>query len=41
VRKIHSQGFPDFREFLESVEGLRAEPANVQLLTVIGSYRLF
>jgi hypothetical protein len=34
-------GFPEFREFLEGVEGSRAEPANVQPLTVIGSYRLF
>ena len=34
-------GFPEFREFLESVEGSRAEPANVQPLTVVGSYRLF
>jgi hypothetical protein len=34
-------GFPEFREFLEGVEDSRAEPANVQLLTVIGSYRLF
>ena len=34
-------GFPEFREFLEGVEGSRAEPPNVQPLTVIGSYRLF
>jgi hypothetical protein len=34
-------GFPEFREFLEGVEASRAEPANVQPLTVIGSYRLF
>jgi hypothetical protein len=34
-------GFPEFRELLERVEGSRAEPANVQPLTVIGSYRLF
>jgi hypothetical protein len=34
-------GFPEFREFLEGVEGSRAEPSNVQPLTVIGSYRLF
>jgi hypothetical protein len=35
------QGFPEFREFLERLEGWRAEPPNVQPLTVIGSYRLF
>jgi hypothetical protein len=34
-------GLPEFREFLEGVEASRAEPANVQPLTVIGSYRLF
>jgi hypothetical protein len=34
-------GFPEFQEFLEGVEGSRAEPPNVQPLTVIGSYRLF
>ncbi len=34
-------GFPEFREFLEGVECSRAEPANVQPLTIIGSYRLF
>lgn len=34
-------GFPEFREFLEGVEASRAEPANVQPLTVIGSYCLF
>jgi hypothetical protein len=33
--------FPEFREFLDGVEGSRTEPANVQPLTVIGSYRLF
>jgi hypothetical protein len=33
--------FPEFREFLEGVEASRAEPAKVQPLTVIGSYRLF
>jgi hypothetical protein len=33
--------FPEFREFLEGVEASRAEPADVQPLTVIGSYRLF
>jgi len=33
--------FPGFREFLEVVEASRAEPANVQPLTIIGSYRLF
>jgi hypothetical protein len=32
---------PEFREFLEGIEASRAEPANVQPLTVIGSYRLF
>jgi hypothetical protein len=34
-------GFPEFREFLAGVEGSRAEPANVQPLTAVGSYRLF
>jgi hypothetical protein len=34
-------GLPEFRELQECVEGSRAEPANVQPLTVIGSYRLF
>lgn len=34
-------GFPEFQEFLAGVEASRAEPANVQPLTVIGSYRLF
>jgi hypothetical protein len=34
-------GLPEFREFFEGVEASRAEPANVQPLTVIGSYRLF
>jgi hypothetical protein len=34
-------GFPEFREFLEGVEASRAEPANVQPMTVIGSYRMF
>lgn len=34
-------GFPEFQEFLEEVETQRAEPANVQPLTVVGSYRLF
>jgi hypothetical protein len=33
--------FPEFREFLEGVEASRAEPAKVQPLTVVGSYRLF
>lgn len=33
--------FREFREFLDGVEGARAEPANVQPLTVIGSYRFF
>jgi hypothetical protein len=34
-------GFPEFQEFLEGVEASRAEPANVQPLEVIGSYRMF
>ena len=34
-------GFPEFREFLAGVEASRAEPADVQPLTVVGSYRLF
>jgi hypothetical protein len=34
-------GLPAFQEFLEAVEAVRAEPANAQPLTVIGSYRLF
>jgi hypothetical protein len=34
-------GIPEFRAFLEGVEASRAEPANVQPMTVIGSYRLF
>ncbi len=34
-------GFPEFQQFIEEVEALRAEPANVQPLTVVGSYRLF
>jgi hypothetical protein len=33
--------FPEFRELLEGVEASRAEPPDVQPLTVIGSYRLF
>jgi len=42
VQKIHSRVSPEFREFLEGVDGSRAEPAaNIQPLTVIGSYRLF
>ena len=32
---------PEFREFIEGVEASRAEPPNVQPLTVVGSYRLF
>ncbi|MGB0094419.1 MAG: hypothetical protein WBP81_18050 [Solirubrobacteraceae bacterium] len=32
---------PEFRELQERVAGSRAEPASVQPLTVIGSYRLF
>jgi hypothetical protein len=34
-------GFPEFRAFLEGVEASRAEPADVQPLAVVGSYRLF
>jgi hypothetical protein len=34
-------GFPEFRALQEVVERSRAEPNNVQTLTVIGSYRLF
>jgi hypothetical protein len=34
-------GFPEFRELQALVEGSRAEPNNVQTVTVIGSYRLF
>jgi hypothetical protein len=34
-------GLPEFREFLAGVEASRAEPADVQPLKVIGSYRLF
>jgi hypothetical protein len=34
-------GFPEFQELQEVVEGWRAEPNNVQPLTVVGSYRLF
>jgi hypothetical protein len=34
-------GFPEFQELLEAVEAVRAEPAKVQPLTVVGSYRLF
>jgi hypothetical protein len=34
-------GFTEFHELLEVVEGSRAEPNDVQPLTVIGSYRLF
>jgi hypothetical protein len=34
-------GFAEFREFLEGVEASRAAPADVQPLTVVGSYRLF
>jgi hypothetical protein len=33
-------GFAEFREFLEGVEASRAAPADVQPLTVVGSYRL-
>jgi hypothetical protein len=32
---------PEFRELQELVEASRAEPPNVQPLTVMGSYRLF
>lgn len=35
------QGISEFRELLKDVEASRAEPATVQPLTVIGSYRLF
>lgn len=34
-------GFPEFQEFLAGVEASRAAPADVQPLTVVGSYRLF
>src|SRR5262249_36225239 len=34
-------GLPEWREFFEGVEASRAAPANVQQLTLIGSYRLF
>jgi len=34
-------GFPEFQQFIQEVEAQRAEPANVQPLTVVGSYRLF
>jgi len=34
-------GVAEFREFLELVEASRAEPPDVQPLTVVGSYRLF
>ena len=34
-------GLPEFREFVAGVEASRAEPADVQPLTVVGSYRLF
>lgn len=34
-------GLAEFREFLERVEASRAAPADVQPLTVVGSYRLF
>jgi hypothetical protein len=34
-------GIPEFQEFLADVEASRAEPADVQPLTVVGSYRLF
>jgi hypothetical protein len=34
-------GLPEFRAFLADVEASRAEPADVQPLTVVGSYRLF
>ena len=33
--------FPEWRDFLEGVEDSRAEPAEVQPLEVVGSYRLF
>lgn len=34
-------GLPEWREFFERVEASRAEPAHVQQLTLVGSYRLF
>lgn len=34
-------GLPEFQELQELVEASRAEPPNVQPLTVTGSYRLF
>ncbi len=34
-------GLPEYQQLLEVIEGSRAEPANVQLWTVIGSYRWF
>ena len=34
-------GFPEFQAFLADVEASRAEPANVQPLKIVGSYRLF
>ncbi len=34
-------GIPEWREFVEGIEPSRAEPASVQALTVVGSYRLF
>ncbi len=34
-------GLPEFRELQEIVNGARVEPAAVQRLTVLGSYRLF
>jgi hypothetical protein len=35
------RGLPEYKEVLEIVEGSRAAPAVAQMLTVIGSYRLF
>ena len=32
---------PEWREFVEGIEAKRAAPADVQPLTVVGSYRLF
>jgi hypothetical protein len=35
------RGYPEFRELQGVVDGWRAEPNNIQSLTVMGSYRLF
>ena len=34
-------GFPEFQAFFDGVEASRAAPAEVQPLTVVGSYRMF